>query len=160
MVVVLFETRLRPDTFYGVAKARAETLMSLYADRHGLDVVSCRIGSFRAEPATARNLATWLSHGDCVRMVEAALTTPGPGFAVLYGISHNTRGWWDLAPGRALVASATSSSSSSGTPTSRRRSKPPRRASSSTRPIGSSVPIASPKRAISAPATGSLKRSA
>ena len=96
------ETRLRPDTFYGVAKASAETLMSLYADRHGLDVVSCRIGSFRAEPATARSLATWLSHGDCVRMVEAALTTPGPGFAVLYGISHNTRGWWDLAPGRAL----------------------------------------------------------
>ena len=66
--------------------------MSLYADRHGLDVVSCRIGSFRAEPTTARNLATWLSHDDCVRMVEAALTTPAPGFAVLYGISHNTRG--------------------------------------------------------------------
>ena len=96
------ETRLRPDTFYGVAKASAETLMSLYADRHGLDAVSCRIGSFRAEPTTARNLATWLSHGDCVRMVEAALTTPAPGFAVLYGISNNTRGWWDLAPGRAL----------------------------------------------------------
>ena len=33
-------TRLRPDTFYGVAKASAEALMSLYADRHGLDVVS------------------------------------------------------------------------------------------------------------------------
>jgi uronate dehydrogenase len=96
------ETRLRPDTFYGVAKAAAETLMSLYADRHGLDVISCRIGTFRPEPATIRHLATWLSHDDCVRMVEAALTTPAPGFAVLYGISHNTRGWWDLAPGRAL----------------------------------------------------------
>ena len=76
--------------------------MSLYADRHGLDVVSCRIGSFRAEPTTTRHLATWLSHDDCVRMVEAALTAPAPGFAVLYGISHNTRAWWDLAPGRAL----------------------------------------------------------
>jgi uronate dehydrogenase len=95
-------TRLRPDTFYGVAKAAAESLMSLYADRHGLDVVSCRIGSFLAEPTSVRSLATWLSHDDCVRMVDAALTTPAPGFAVLYGISHNTRGWWDLAPGRAL----------------------------------------------------------
>lgn len=95
-------TRLRPDTFYGVAKAAAESLLSLYADRHGLDVVSCRIGSFLAEPTTVRSLATWLSHDDCVRMVDAALTTPAPGFAVLYGISHNTRGWWDLAPGRAL----------------------------------------------------------
>ena len=96
------ETRLRPDTFYGVAKAAAESLMSLYADRHGLDVVSCRIGSFLPEPRSTRSLATWLSHDDCVRMVEAALTTPAPGFAVMYGVSHNTRGWWDLAPGRAL----------------------------------------------------------
>jgi uronate dehydrogenase len=96
------ETRLRPDTFYGVGKAAAEALMSLYADRHGLDVVSCRIGSFLPEPQTSRNLATWLSHDDCVRMVDAALTTPAPGFAVLYGISRNTRAWWDLAPGRAL----------------------------------------------------------
>jgi uronate dehydrogenase len=35
-------------------------------------------------------------------MFEACLTTPDPGFAVLYGVSANTRGWWDLAPGRAL----------------------------------------------------------
>ena len=35
-------------------------------------------------------------------MVEAALTAPAPGFAVLYGISANTRAWWDLEPGRRL----------------------------------------------------------
>jgi uronate dehydrogenase len=35
-------------------------------------------------------------------MVEASLTAPAPGFAVLYGISANTRAWWDLEPGRAL----------------------------------------------------------
>jgi uronate dehydrogenase len=94
--------RPRPDTFYGVAKVAAEALMSLYADRHGLDVVSCRIGSFGPEPTTVRQLSTWLSHDDCVRMVEASLTAPAPGYAVLYGISRNTRAWWDLAPGRAL----------------------------------------------------------
>lgn len=92
----------RPDTFYGVGKVAAEAVLSLYADRYGIDAVACRIGSFLEEPTTARHLATWLSHGDCVRMVEAALTAPAPGFAVLYGISANTRGWWDLAPGRAL----------------------------------------------------------
>jgi uronate dehydrogenase len=37
-----------------------------------------------------------------VRMVEAALTAPAPGFAVVYGISANTRAWWDLEPGRRL----------------------------------------------------------
>lgn len=96
------DVRPRPDTFYGVGKVAAEAVMSLYADRFGLDVLSCRIGSFLPRPETVRNLATWLSHDDCVRMVEACLTTPAPGYAVLYGISANTRAWWDLEPGRAL----------------------------------------------------------
>jgi uronate dehydrogenase len=96
------DTRPRPDTFYGVSKVAAEALLSLYADRHGIDAVACRIGSFLERPETVRQLSTWLSHDDCVRMVEAALTATAPGFAVLYGISDNTRGWWDLEPGRAL----------------------------------------------------------
>jgi uronate dehydrogenase len=95
-------SRPRPDTFYGVAKVAAEALLSLYADRHGIDTVSCRIGSFRERPTTRRNLATWLSHPDAVRMFEAALTTPARGYAVLYGISANTRAWWDLEAGRSL----------------------------------------------------------
>lgn len=100
--LVTEDARPRPDTFYGVGKVAAEAVMSLYADRYGIDAVSCRIGSFLPQPETLRNLSTWLSHDDCVRMVEAALTTPAPGFAVLYGISANTRAWWDLEPGRTL----------------------------------------------------------
>lgn len=96
------DVRPRPDTYYGVSKVAAEALLSLYADRHGIDAVACRIGSFLERPETVRHLATWLSHDDCVRMVEAALTAPAPGFAVLYGISRNTRAWWDLGAGRAL----------------------------------------------------------
>ncbi len=96
------EVHARPDTFYGVAKVSAEALLHLYADRHGIDAVCTRIGSFLPRPTTRRQLATWLSHDDAVRMVDAALTAPSPGFAVLYGISANTRAWWDLAPGRAL----------------------------------------------------------
>ncbi|CAN5402906.1 NAD(P)-dependent oxidoreductase [soil metagenome] len=96
------DVRPRPDTFYGVAKVAAEGLLSLYVDRYGIDAVSTRIGSFLPAPETTRNLATWLSHDDAVRMFVAALTAPDPGFAVLYGVSANTRGWWDLAPGRAL----------------------------------------------------------
>ncbi len=92
----------RPDTYYGVAKVAAEALLHLFADRHGIDAVACRIGSFLPAPETTRNLATWLSPADCVRMVEAALTAPAPGFAVLYGISANTDAWWDLEPGRRL----------------------------------------------------------
>jgi len=96
------DVRPRPDTFYGTAKVAAEALLSLYADRFGIDAVACRIGSFLAQPEVRRNLATWLSHDDCVRMVEAALTAPAPGFHVLYGISNNAGAWWDLEPGRAI----------------------------------------------------------
>lgn len=92
----------RADSFYGVAKVAAEALLQLYVDRYSIDVVNCRIGSFLPEPTTARNLATWLSPDDAVRMVEAALTTPAPGYAVLYGISNNSDAWWDLEPGRRL----------------------------------------------------------
>ncbi len=92
----------RPDTYYGVAKVAAEALIRLFTDRHGIDAVVCRIGSFLEEPDSVRALSTWLSHGDGLRMVEAALTAPAPGYAVLYGISANTRAWWDLEPGRRL----------------------------------------------------------
>ncbi|MDN5894599.1 MAG: NAD(P)-dependent oxidoreductase [Nocardioides sp.] len=92
----------RPDTFYGVGKVATEALLQLYADRHTLNAIACRIGSFLPEPVSRRHLATWLSHDDCVRMVDASLSAPAPGFAVLYGISANTRAWWDLDAGRDL----------------------------------------------------------
>lgn len=94
--------RPRPDTFYGVGKVAAEAVMSLYVDRYGIDAVACRIGSFLERPTTRRHLSTWLSPEDCVRMVLAALTATEPGFAVLYGVSANTDGWWDLTPGHSL----------------------------------------------------------
>jgi uronate dehydrogenase len=92
----------RADTFYGVGKVAAEAVLRLYTDRYGIDAVAMRIGSFLPQPETRRQLATWLSHDDAVRMVEACLTAPDPGFAQIFGISANTRAWWDLAPGRAL----------------------------------------------------------
>ncbi len=94
--------RPRPDTFYGVGKVAGEALASMYVDRFGIDVVACRIGSFRERPTTRRELSTWLSHGDAVRMVAAGISATGCGFAPVYGVSANTRGWWDLEPGRAL----------------------------------------------------------
>lgn len=92
----------RPDTYYGVAKVTMEALGSLYADRYGLDVVCLRIGSAFAEPTTTRMLATWLSPDDAVSLVDAALRAPDPGFAVVWGVSANTRNWWDLTSARAL----------------------------------------------------------
>lgn len=92
----------RPDTYYGVAKVTLEALGSLYSDRYGMDVVCLRIGSAFPEPTTTRMLATWLSPADTVALVDAALTAPSPGFSVVWGVSANTRNWWDLTAARAL----------------------------------------------------------
>jgi uronate dehydrogenase len=94
--------RPRPDTFYGVGKVAAEALLSLYADRYGISSVAMRIGSFLETPTVRHNLATWLSYDDCARMVRAALTAEFHGVRVIYGVSDNTDGWWDLEPGRAI----------------------------------------------------------
>jgi uronate dehydrogenase len=92
----------RPDTYYGVSKATMEALGALYVDRYGLDVVCLRIGSAFPEPTTVRHLATWLSPADTVSLVDAALKAPSPGFSVVWGVSANTRNWWDLTAARAL----------------------------------------------------------
>ena len=47
-------------------------------------------------------LATWLSPDDVARLVDACLRAPNLEYAVVYGISANTRAWWDLEPARAL----------------------------------------------------------
>lgn len=96
------DTPVRPDSFYGVGKAAAEALGSLYHDRHGLAVACLRIGSFRPQPDSRRALSTWLSPGDAVRLVDACLRAPDLGFAIVYGISANRRAWWDLSSARAL----------------------------------------------------------
>jgi len=92
----------RPDTYYGVSKVFGEALGQLMADRYGLEVVCLRIGSWKQYPESVRELSTWISPADGVRLLAAALTAPDVGFAVVYGISANTRAWWDLAPARAL----------------------------------------------------------
>jgi uronate dehydrogenase len=96
------DIRPRPDTFYGVAKVAAEALGQLYADRFGLEVVSLRIGTCRPQPRNRRELATWLSPGDASRLLDASLSGEVGGHVIAYGISANTRGWWDLSTAKAL----------------------------------------------------------
>jgi len=103
-----FERRLvgdeppRPDSLYGVSKVYGEALGRLYVDKFDLQVVCVRIGSFAERPRQLRELATWLSYGDAVRLFAACLSAPNVGFRVVYGASANTRAIWDLTPAREL----------------------------------------------------------
>jgi len=87
--------RQRPDSLYGVSKAFGEDLASLYVDKHGMEIACLRIGSSFPAPSDVRQLSTWLSYADLFRLVAACLEAPKLGFAVVYGASKNSRGWWD-----------------------------------------------------------------
>ena len=93
---------VRPDTIYGVGKVFGESLGRLYSDKHGLEVACIRIGSFRERPETPRELHTWLSHADAMGLFRACLCAPGVRFTIVYGISANTRAWWDISDARRL----------------------------------------------------------
>lgn len=92
----------RPDTYYALSKLYGEGLGSMYADRYGLEVVNLRIVGFAAEPTEPAFLWGWLSPGDTVRLVTAALTAPEVHVVTCYGVSRNTRkfytgdGWEEL----------------------------------------------------------------
>jgi uronate dehydrogenase len=102
MALAPIDLRPRPDTLYGVTKVFGEALASLYADRYGMRMACLRIGTCFERPTTVRHLSTWLSPADAVRLVDAALRAPDLDFATVWGVSANTRGYFDLAPGRAL----------------------------------------------------------
>lgn len=95
----------RPDSLYGVSKAFGEDLGQYYVDQFGLEIVCLRIGSFQPDSAvTARSgdriLSTWLSHRDAVQLVWRGLEADVI-FGIYYGISGNTRAYWDTANARA-----------------------------------------------------------
>jgi uronate dehydrogenase len=85
---------VRPDSRYGLTKAFGEDLGALYAYKHGIGSFCIRIGSFAARPQSERALATWVSFRDMVQLVEVGLTADYV-HEIVYGVSANTRSWWD-----------------------------------------------------------------
>jgi len=81
----------RPDSLYGAFKVYGEAILRNYFDRHGIRSVSMRIGTYRTLPIDQRSLATWLSPGDVVRLVDASLRHEDPGCLIVNGYSANTR---------------------------------------------------------------------
>ncbi|BCP53733.1 dTDP-glucose 4,6-dehydratase [Kaistia sp. 32K] len=86
--------RAAPDSRYGLSKAFGEDLAALYAYKHGIAALCIRIGSSYAEPADARQLSTWMSFDDLVRMIEVGLAADYT-YEIVYGVSDNTSSFWD-----------------------------------------------------------------
>lgn len=92
----------RPDTLYGVSKVFGEALGRYYADRYGLQVACLRIGTFADQPPDLRSLSTWLSPADCARLVDACLRSEALDYAIVWGISANSRRTWSLDAGHRI----------------------------------------------------------
>ncbi|QCP53579.1 NAD(P)-dependent oxidoreductase [Trinickia violacea] len=85
----------RPDGFYGLSKMWGEGLARLYWDKHGIESVCIRIGSCIEKPTEFRHLSTWLGFDDLLQLIELSIEVPDLGFQVVWGVSNNTRSYWD-----------------------------------------------------------------
>ncbi|MFN3169539.1 MAG: NAD-dependent epimerase/dehydratase family protein [Hyphomicrobiales bacterium] len=79
-----------PSGLYGISKIAGEALLRLYAAQTDMACVAIRICSFRPKPENRRELKTWLSYDDCVRLFSSCLSTPMEGYQMIWGVSANT----------------------------------------------------------------------
>ena len=92
----------KPDSRYGVSKVFGEALASLYADKYGMQVFCIRIGNVNPAPIDKRRLSIWLSPRDLAQLVTIGIEHPAIRFEIVYGVSGNTRSWYDNANARRL----------------------------------------------------------
>jgi uronate dehydrogenase len=85
----------RPDSRYGVSKVFGEALGSLYADKYGMQFLMVRIGNVNPEPIDKRRLSIWVSPRDIAQLVAIGIEHPEIRFEIVYGVSGNTRSWYD-----------------------------------------------------------------
>jgi uronate dehydrogenase len=86
----------RPDSRYGLSKAFGEDMGCFYAYKYGIRSMAIRIGSSFPEPKNRRMLSTWMSYRDMTDLIKVGLTADYL-FEIVYGVSANSRGWWDNA---------------------------------------------------------------
>ena len=93
----------RPDGFYGLSKVWGEAMARLYWDKHGIEGVSLRIGTTMGRPPeNFRQLSTWMGTDDLVQLVMRSIEAQDIGYAAVWGISANTRSYYDLSEGNAI----------------------------------------------------------
>lgn len=99
---------VRPDGFYGLSKVWGEAMARMYWDKHGIEGISLRIGTTMGRrPENFRQLSTWMGTEDLVQLVMRSIEAKDVGYAAVWGVSANTRGYYDLAEGNAIGYSPT-----------------------------------------------------
>jgi uronate dehydrogenase len=92
----------RPDTRYGLSKLFGEGVGAMYAYKHGIGVTSIRIGNVNEVPIDKRRLSLMISPRDLVKLIRIGLERPDLVYEVVYGVSANTRSWYDNSHAESL----------------------------------------------------------
>jgi len=88
----------RPDGLYGLSKVWGEAMARMYWDKHGIEGISVRIGTaFARPPADFRQLSTWFGAEDMVHLMMQCISVAEIGYMAVWGVSNNTRSYWDNA---------------------------------------------------------------
>jgi uronate dehydrogenase len=97
------DAAVRPDGFYGLSKVWGEAMARMYWDKHGIEGISLRIGTTMGRPPeNFRQLSTWMGTEDLVQLIMRSIEARDVGYAAVWGISANTRSYYDLSEGNAI----------------------------------------------------------
>jgi uronate dehydrogenase len=97
------DAAVRPDGFYGLSKVWGEAMARMYWDKHGIEGISLRIGTTMGRPPeNFRQLSTWMGTEDLVQLIMRSIEAKDVGYAAVWGISANTRSYYDLSEGNAI----------------------------------------------------------
>ena len=92
---------IRPDSYYGVAKAYGEALGSYYNDYHGVSSFHLRIGwVLETDDPTfsAYALSLWLSHRDTAQFIDLCISAPDEHrYDIFNATSDNTWKIFDIS---------------------------------------------------------------
>lgn len=92
---------IRPDSYYGVAKAYGEALGSYYNDYHGVSSFHLRIGWVleHDDPTfSGYALSVWLSHRDTAQLMDLCISAPeSHKYDIFNATSDNTWKIFDIA---------------------------------------------------------------
>jgi len=93
----------RPDGFYGLSKVWGEALARMYWDKHGIEGIALRIGTTMGKPPeNERQLATWMGTDDLLHLVQRCIDAPDVGCTAVWGVSANSRAYYDLSEGNTI----------------------------------------------------------
>ena len=92
----------KPDGYYTISKVFGESIGYMYSAQFGMGVVAVRIGNFKRERDLPEH-PHQLSHGDCVRLFEQAITHPEISFEIVFGVSDSDWPLYDLEHGRCAI---------------------------------------------------------